>query len=150
MKAKKGSKIEAVVPQDPEEVFAADEANPGKIAEVKAEQKSKSAGKYGQTKLPAHKPKGSGSSPAKSEGSKSSSGAAAGAAANNATSKSDDKESSQEEKKSWLGILLCDEKGKPIVGEKYEVVLPDGTLVVADEGKKGTGRLTLYPGTKNR
>jgi len=56
MQAKSGKKIKAVTPGEPQEVFVADEADPGKVEKLKAEQSEKKQGKYGETKLPAHKP----------------------------------------------------------------------------------------------
>lgn len=55
MQAKSGKKIKAVAPGEPQEVFVADEADPGKVEKLKAEQSQKKKGKYGETKLPAHK-----------------------------------------------------------------------------------------------
>ena len=34
----------------------------------------------------------------------------------------------KEAKKSWIEILAVDEKDRPIVGERYKVVLPDGSV----------------------
>ena len=56
MQAKSGKKIKAVTPVAPKEAFRADDADPGKVETVKAEQVEKKKGKYGETKLPAHKP----------------------------------------------------------------------------------------------
>jgi len=111
MKAKGGKPITAVAPQKPEEVFGADEANPGKIAKVKAEQLKKKAGKYGSTGLPPHKaPK-------------------------------DQTEEEKEEKTSWIEIELLDEEDNPVPGEKYEIELPDGTLAKGSLDGNGFARV---------
>jgi hypothetical protein len=111
MKAKSGKSVKAVTPSKPEEVFGADEANPGKIAEVKAEQIKKKAGKYGSTTLPSHKP------PEKQT------------------------EEEQAEKASWIEIELFDEEDKPVPGEKYEIELPDGALAKGSLDGDGFSRV---------
>ena len=40
-------------------------------------------------------------------------------------------EEEQEKKKSWIEIELRDDDGKPIPGEPYELVLPDGKVVAS-------------------
>jgi len=56
MKPKTGSAVTGVTPTVPEEAFAADEAKPGAVSKVKAEQQEAKKGKYGSTKAPAFKP----------------------------------------------------------------------------------------------
>ena len=98
MKVKGGKAVKAVEPLAPEGVIAADEADPGKIAEAKAEQVQKKKGKYGSTAMPAHKaPK-------------------------------DQSEEEKKEKTDFIEIELLDEEGNGVSGEKYEIELPDGTL----------------------
>jgi len=141
MKAKSGKKIEAVKPQDPEEVFEADDASPGKIAEIKSTQKTKQSGKYGETKLPPHKPAktDSGSSGA-SESGVTSSGTGA-AAEKSSTAEKSVAEKKDEKKTSWIGIKLVGEDGNGVVGENYEVELPDGTLAKGSLGADGTAKV---------
>lgn len=55
MQAKSGKKISLVKPVSPKEVFDADDADPGKVEQVKAEQMEKQSGKYGQQKVKPHK-----------------------------------------------------------------------------------------------
>lgn len=100
MKAKSGKAVTAVEPMVPEEVLEADEADPGKVAKVKAKQQENKKGKYGATKAPAFKPK---------------------------DAETKEKES-EEEKTSWIEIELVGEDEKPIPSEKYEIELPDGTV----------------------
>lgn len=117
MKAKGGSSVTAVAPAKPEEVFGADDADPGKIAEVKAEQIEKEAGKYGSTGLPAHK-----------------------APKNQSVEE-------KEEKTDWIEIELLDEEGNPVPGEKYEIDLPDGTLAKGSLDGDGFARVDgVLPG----
>jgi type VI secretion system secreted protein VgrG len=40
-------------------------------------------------------------------------------------------EEEKEKKKSWIEIELRDEAGKPVPGEPYEIVLPDGETVAS-------------------
>lgn len=51
MNPKSGKACKLVPPADPAEVFDADNANPGRVAEAKAEQIQQGKGKYGQTKV---------------------------------------------------------------------------------------------------
>ena len=145
MKAKSGKKIEAVKPQEPEEVFEADEASPGKMAEVKSAQYTKQAGKYGQTKLPAHKPsEAAGDANSSSSSASGSTDSAAGtsqaaASANGANASQADTQN--EDDTSWLSIKLTDEDGNAVVGEKYEVELPDGTLAKGTLGIDGKAKV---------
>ena len=55
MQAKSGKKIAAVKPAEPDEVFDADEADPGKVEQVKAEQLQKQSGKYGKQPITPYK-----------------------------------------------------------------------------------------------
>jgi len=161
MKAKSGNKIEAVKPQDPEEVFEADEANPGKVAEIKSAQHTKQAGKYGQTKLPAHKSSEGGGETNNSSASSSASGSpdsvgsaseavtsASGASASQTGQSVAQKEDANQAETSWLSIKLADEDGNAVVGEKYEIELPDGTLAKGTLGMDGTAKVEGFESGK--
>jgi hypothetical protein len=115
MKAKSGKKIEAVKPSKPEEAFDADEANPGKVAKVKAKQIDAKKGKYGQTKAPAFKPKD--------------------------TDPAANSEEKQDKETTHIAIKLTDEKGNVVVGEQYEVELPDGSVSKGTLGVDGTAKI---------
>jgi len=54
---KSGSPGSIVAPAEPTEVYNADAADPGEVAEAKAEQIENSEGKYGSTKVKPFKPK---------------------------------------------------------------------------------------------
>lgn len=118
MKAKTGKKIEAVKPAPPEEAFDADDADPGKVAKVKAKQLNAQEGKYGQTKAPAFKPHKA------------------------KQSSEDSKEKKEQEKETaFVGIKLTDEEGNPVVGEQYEVELPDGSVSKGTLDGEGTAKI---------
>jgi hypothetical protein len=124
MKPKSGKKIEAVRPTKPAEAFVADEADPGKVAKVKAKQVDAKKGKYGQTKISAFKP----IEPSPSTENK----------------KSSDKgtEKKEEEKKTtYIAIKLTDEKGNAVAGEKFEVELPDGSVSKGTVDIDGTAKV---------
>lgn len=53
---KSGSAGSAVSPADPAEAAEADIADPGKVEEIKAEQRQTQTGKYGSVKVKPHKP----------------------------------------------------------------------------------------------
>jgi hypothetical protein len=57
-------------------------------------------------------------------------------------------EEEKEKKKSWIEIELRDEAGKPIPGEPYELVLPDGQVVASGTlDEKGFARVDgIEPG----
>tara|TARA_R110002153_G_scaffold124543_3_gene270941 strand:- start:45196 stop:45639 length:444 start_codon:yes stop_codon:yes gene_type:complete len=124
MKAKSGKKIEAVKPTKPEEAFVADDANPGKVAKVKAKQIDAKKGKYGQTKIAAFKPKEASSS---SEDAKNS-------------DKNTNKDKKEKET-THIAIKLADENGNAVVGEKFEIELPDGSVSKGTLDIDGTAKV---------
>lgn len=111
MKAKSGNPIETVQPIVPDETFTADVADPGKAAKTKAKEIKAKKGKYGQTKAPAFKP---------------------------IKAKED---TEKEVETSWIGIKLVDENNNPVVGEQYEVELPDGSVSKGSVGNDGTAKI---------
>lgn len=104
-----------------EKALEADNADPGEVAEIKAEQQKKGTGKYGQVRVTPFKP------PAEVSGLGGLTGPGGGI---NQLWSETDKE--KEKKKSWIEIVLVDEEDNPVPGEKYEITLPDKTV------KKGT------------
>ncbi|WP_339721999.1 hypothetical protein [uncultured Paraglaciecola sp.] len=98
MKTKSGKAVTVVAPSKPVEAFEADEADPGKVAEVKAKQVESKKGKYGSTVAPAHK------------------------------AIEDQTPEEKKEKTSWIEIELLDEEDAPVPGEKYQIELPDGSI----------------------
>jgi hypothetical protein len=56
MQVKSGKAVKIIKPAKPAAVEPADEADPGKVEELKAKQRETSSGKYGKTPVPAFKP----------------------------------------------------------------------------------------------
>ena len=131
MKAKSGKKIEAVKPTKPAEAFVADEANPGKVAKVKAKQIDAKKGKYGQTKISAFKPIETSTSAGDAKSSDSSQ--------DKSSNKSSDKEEVKET--THIAIKLTDENGNAVVGETFEVELPDGSVSKGTLDIDGTAKV---------
>ena len=100
----------------------ADKADPGEMAQIKAEQVERQKGKYGSVKFPPYKP-------------------GAGAAV-------DPDAPPTEKPKHWIEIVLKDEDGHPIPGELYRIVFPDGTADERTLDEKGYARYDgIDPGT---
>jgi hypothetical protein len=108
-----------VSPTEPTAALEADKTDPGLMEKIKAEQKQTQTGKYGSTSLQPHR---------------------------RPSTDSTDKE---EVKKHWIEIELLDDKKKPVAGERYRIVLADGTT--AAEGtldEKGFARVDgIDPGS---
>lgn len=47
----------------------------------------------------------------------------------------------EEEKTGWIEVEMLDEEGEPVVGEKYEVTLPDGTVSTGTLDANGKTRI---------
>jgi len=118
MNPKSGTAGQAVTPTAPEVADDADIADPGKMAEVKAEQIQQQKGKYGSSQTKPHKP------PASSD------------------------EAKEEGKTSWIEIELVDEENKPVSGERYKITLPDSSVAEGTLDEKGFARVEgITPGT---
>jgi len=113
MRAKSGKIIEGVRAISPEPVLPADEADPSKTAKAKAKQIQQQKGKYGETKTPPFKP----------------------------CTNNDAKDDTPEEPTSFVGIALVDENGKPVIGQKYTVELPDGSMSKGTLDADGTAKV---------
>jgi len=117
MKAKTGKLVNAVAPLAPEEVFGADDANPGKAAAAKAKEIETKKGKYGKTDVKPFKPA-------------------------DGDSDGDDKKGEEKPKKeSWVEFALNDEENNPVSGLKYEVELPDGSVSKGTTGGDGKAKI---------
>ena len=121
MNKKSGRAGTAVEPIAPVAANEADVADPGQVSEIKAKQRQMKSGKYGSTKAKPFKP------PAQDSG---------GGAAN-----STEAQKNEEKKTSWIEIELVGEDDKPIVGEKYQITLPDGKVAEGTLDQKGWVRL---------
>jgi hypothetical protein len=59
-----------------------------------------------------------------------------------------EKKPSETREKTWVGIELLDDEGGPVVGEKYRLVLPDGSVREGRLDGRGQARFDdLDPGT---
>lgn len=120
---KSGSPGSAVAPAEPKAAAEADNANPGEVEQVKAEQRQSETGKYGSAKTTPHKP-ASDAPPTESSN------------------------EGQEKKKSWIEIKLVDVEGQPVPGEKYLVTLPDNSVAEGTLDEKGFARIEGFdPGS---
>ena len=117
MKAKSGKLLEGVKPIKPKTAMPADEADPGKAAKTKATQIQQKKGKYGETKAPPYKP---------IEPSDKASG---------------DGQPEKETPTSFLSLSIVDEDKNPIIGMKYEVILPDGSMASGTTGTDGGAKI---------
>ena len=117
MNPKAGKLISAVSPIMPEQVFTADAADPEKSEQNKAEQVSQKTGKYGAFKAPPFK------------------------------ASTDDKKNNEENSEAaeaWVEILLKDEKGNLISGQKYEITLPNGKVAKGSTDSKGKAKVAGF------
>jgi len=117
MKAKSGKLVSLVKPIVPEKVLAADDADPGKAAEAKAKDIEQKKGKYGSTKAKPFKPP------------------------KEADSIDEDKEKEDPKPESWVEFELSDEENNPVVGQKYEVELPDGSVAKGTTDNQGKAKI---------
>jgi type VI secretion system secreted protein VgrG len=154
---KDGTAGSAVAPAEAVAPEPADEADPGKIQEIKAEQIQAQTGKYGSQKVTPYKP------PTAEEQEAAASQAAQQEHRQEQARQQADQEISEEaaeeeamleqaaivqeqavqKKADWIEIELVGMDDSPIAGMPYEIVLPDGKTV--DKGttdSKGKARLT--------
>ena len=118
MGKKSGKAGKAVPPAASKKPEDADIADPGKVAEIKAEQVQTKSGKYGSQKVKAHKP------PPEEQ-----------------TEEEEKQEKEQEKKNSWIEIELVGEDDKPIPGEKYRITLPDDSVADGTLDENGLARV---------
>jgi hypothetical protein len=119
MGKKSGRAGKAVPPAVPDRSEDADIADPGKVAEIKAEQRQTKSGKYGSQEVKPFKPQ--------TEEQKAKEG----------------KEQVKEEDKktSWIEIELVDEDDEGIPGQKYKITLPDNSVAEGTLDEKGFARV---------
>lgn len=116
MNPKDGKAGSPVSPAEAKDALDADTTDPGKMAELKSEQRQSKTGKYNPVKTQPHQ-----------------SGSAA-------DGKSGDSQA-EEEKKSWIEIELIDDEKRPVPGAHYSVTLPDGTVADGTLDEKGFARI---------
>ena len=108
-----------VKPLDPLEVFLPDEADSGKVTQVKAKEIREAKGKYGSQKVKPFKPL-------------SKMAPAGGAAANSKT---------EEKKTASVEIEMLDEDDKPVAGLPYQIKMPDGSVSSGTLDGKGYAKV---------
>lgn len=118
MGKKSGKAVKAVRPAGPDKADDADLADPGKMAEIIAEQLKTQSGKYGSTPVKPFKPQPEEKAATKEEA-----------------------EEEAEEELSWIEIELVGEDDEGIAGEKYEVTLPDETVAKGTLDGEGWARI---------
>lgn len=101
MNPESGTEVTPDLPELPAEVFDADEADPGQVAEARAEQVETRSGKYGSTLVSADSARASSSDAADDE--------------------------AEDEVLGSMTFELLDDSDTPIANEPYEVRLPDGS-----------------------
>jgi hypothetical protein len=121
MGKKSGKAGRAVPPAAPRKAEGADVADPGKVAEIKAEQAKTQSGKYGAQQVKLHKP------PAEQ--------------AKGEQEMQQQEGKTEGEKTSWIEIELVGEDDEPIPGEKYRITLPDDTVAEGTLDERGIGRV---------
>ena len=135
--AKSWKAYSPVAPIYPKAPYEADKADYGHMGKVTADEYKKGSGEY---------KKGSG------EYGKGSGEYKTGSGKYGSPSKSPYKPPETDEEKaemtSWIEIELVDEYGKPVPGEPFEVILPDGSVYPGTLDPKGFYRIDrIYPGT---
>jgi hypothetical protein len=126
MGKKSGTAGKAVPPAVPDKAEGADVANPGKMAEIKAEQRQTKSGKYGSEQVKPFKPL------AEEEEAK---------AIEEADEQTKDEKEEEKKKTSWIEIELVGEDNEGIAGEKYKITLPDNSVAEGTLDEKGYARV---------
>jgi len=126
MGKKSGTAGKAVPPAVPDKSDDADIADPGNVAEIKAEQHQTKSGKYGSEKVKPHKP------PAEEEEAKT---------VKEGEEQIKDEKEEKEKKTSWIEIELVGEDNEGIPGEKYKITLPDNSVAEGTLDEKGFARV---------
>jgi type VI secretion system secreted protein VgrG len=115
---KSGKPGQLVSPAAPRTAQDADDADPGEVDRIKAEQQALASGKYGEIPVRAHKPD------------------------DVQDAESDSLENPPDEPaKHWIAIKLTDADGVPVAGEKYQVTLPDGSVSAGTLDANGKARI---------
>ena len=121
--AKSGTACTLISPIAPAAAHEADNADPGEVSAIKADQKQTQTGKYGTVPVQAYKPPS-----ASSDGSSGS--------------------AQTDPPKQWVEIQMLDEEGKPVAGEPYQIKLPDGTVDSGTTDGSGVARVEgIDPGS---
>jgi hypothetical protein len=129
MGKKSGKACKVVSPTSPDKAEDADLADPGKMAEIKAEQAKTKSGKYGSAKVKPHKPP------------------------------TEEEQEDKKDELSWIEIELVNEENKPVPGKMYKITLSDDSVIEGtldgdgfarhDGIPKGTCKITFPEFDKN-
>jgi hypothetical protein len=130
MSKKIGKAGKPVPPAESKKPEDADIADPGKIAETKAEQRRTESGKYGSQKVKPFKP------PVEPEAE-----VVEDSDPDGKTVKDNIQEREEEKNASWIEIELVGEDDEPIPGEKYRITLPDDSVAEGTLDEKGFTRV---------
>jgi len=118
MNPKNGTTVTCVKPVSPGKVLDADEADPGEVEKIKAQQRQEKSGKYGSTTVePFEPPKDDAANESASDAKK------------------------EPTPKGWVEVEMVDEAGDPVAGLRYEVTLPDGRVDSGTLDSKGFARI---------
>ena len=117
-----GQACSLVSPSAAKTAQEADKADPGQMMELKQQQMKTGTGKYAPVQFTPHKPQAGGSSGAGSQ---------------------------SKQQTHWIEIKLVDTDNKPVPGEAYRIILPDGqTAAEGTLDEKGFARVDgIDPGT---
>lgn len=131
MTKKSGTAGSAIEPMAPASAHEADDADPGAVDEIKAQQAQTHSGKYGSVKAKPFKPADpGGSSPSSAPGASSQPG------------------EEEKKKKTWIEVVLVDAQDNPVAGQRYQITLPDNSVDDGTLDKDGKVRLEgIDPGT---
>jgi len=127
---KSGKATNTVPPAVPKQADDADIADPGKVAEIKTEQRQTKSGKYGSEEVKPHKSSQAGAIAAGPQ--------AGGTAAGEQTV---EQLKEEEKKTSRIEIELVGEDDEGIPGEKYKITLPDNSVAEGTLNEKGFARV---------
>lgn len=112
-----GNACNLVAPADPDAAQDADNADPGVVEKVKAEQEQLGKGKYGTQPVKPFKPGQDGAAP----------------------------DDSDRKTLHWVEIELKTDQGDPVAGEPYQITLPDGRVASGTLDDKGLARIDGLP-----
>lgn len=124
--AKSGSSISIVAPEDPEAALDADEADPGKVAEIKQQQVISKEGKYSATPV----------------------ALAAASSSSTETEQDEQQEEKEDEATHFISFELKYEDGTPVPDEPYKVKLSDGSVKSGKTDKDGKVLIEGVPNGK--
>ena len=112
-----GSANAITAPTAPTAAQDADDADPGVVEATKAADRAAQTGKYGSVQADTFKPPADDDAPASQD------------------------PAQQEQEKSWIEIKLLDEDNRPVVGESFQITLPNNEVSGGMTDANGVGRV---------